>query len=454
MRLRRGGRGEERDGARMLRQRGDNMKSYLRWYGVLTLFVIVAISYVDRINISVLITDPDFLRHIDLAPTDRGRQGLLATAFMIGYGLSAFFFTPFCAALFGVRKSLIGGLVLWGVVTAVSPLFHSYGLLLASRILLGVSEGPLFSLAASYIKAHFESQENGKPNSFVNMGTGLGLAIGYPFIGYMLSAYQWEASFHVLGALNIIVGIPLVLAFVRMPVSLTSAASRPGSVGEAMTRIGGIVRGALHTRHLVLVTVLTSAALAYLWGSSNWLPAYLKEVRGFSIKEMGWLASLPQYALVLAVLAGGVLIDRIERRRVPVIFVVASVGVALSVLMTITVSNPYVAAGCLIAANFFWGLQSPAIPSTVQYLSRPEHTASAFGVVNGTGSLVAGFMPALMGSVISATSAGGAAGAASGFFAGFALLIGTQVVVLLCGIVLWWHENRGSGNVAFSAQSA
>ena len=48
-----------------------------------------------------------------------------------------------------MRRSLIYGLVLWGVVTWASPLFDSYGLLLASRVLLGVSEGPLFSLASS-----------------------------------------------------------------------------------------------------------------------------------------------------------------------------------------------------------------------------------------------------------------------------------------------------------------
>ena len=111
----------------------------LRWYGVITLFLIVAISYVDRINIAVLITDADFLRHVNIAPDDRVRQGFLATAFMLGYGISAFVLTPFCSALFGVRRSLIFGLVLWGVVTWASPLFHSYGLLLASRVLLGVS---------------------------------------------------------------------------------------------------------------------------------------------------------------------------------------------------------------------------------------------------------------------------------------------------------------------------
>ena len=129
---------------------------------------------------------------------------------MLGYGASAFIFTPFCAALFGVRKSLVYGLILWGLVTFLTPQFHGYGILVASRILLGVAEGPLFSLASSYIKAHFESHENGKPNSFVNMGTGLGLALGYPLIGYMLVSFHWDMSFYLLGLLNIALGIPLI----------------------------------------------------------------------------------------------------------------------------------------------------------------------------------------------------------------------------------------------------
>lgn len=410
----------------------------MRWWGVITLFVIVAISYVDRINISVLITDRDFLSHIGLSADDRTQQGLLATAFMVGYGVSSFILTPFCAALFGVRRSLIAGLLLWGVVTFLSPTMSSYGMLLASRILLGISEGPLFSLAGSYIKAHFESRENGKPNSLVNMGTGLGLALGYPFVGYLVAGHNWQTSFHVLGLINIALGIPLVLAFIRMP-KVETGLPKPKSMGDAVGQVGQIVRGALHTRYLVLVTVLTAAFLSYLWGSSNWLPAYLKESRGFSMREMGWLASLPQYASVVAVFVGGVIIDRISRRRVPLIFVFGSLGVALAVWMAIHMQDRYAAAYCLIAANFCWGLMSPAIPSTVQYYARPEHVASAYGVVNGAGSLVAGFMPTIMGAVIGAVSS---KSVTAGFFAGFSTLIGTQVVVLACGLMLWWRERH------------
>lgn len=408
----------------------------MRWWGVITLFVIVAISYIDRINISVLITDADFLSHVGLTRGDRLSQGLLATAFMVGYGVSSIVLTPLAAALLGVRRSLLAGLALWGVVTFLSPLLDSFGLLLGSRILLGVSEGPVFALAAAYIKAHFESRENGLPNSFVNMGTGLGLAIGFPLVGYLLAAHDWQTSFHALGAINIVLGIPLVLAFVRMP-KVDDSRATAGGGRAALAQVGRMVAGAMHTRHLLLVTLLTSAFLAYLWGSSNWLPSYLKEARGFSLREMGWLASLPQYATVVAVLIGGVVIDRIPRRSVPLMFVWCSVGVGLAVWLAIEAEGRYTAAYCLIAANFFWGLMSPAIPSTTQHFSRPEHVASSYGVVNGVGSLVAGFMPALMGSVIAH-----AATPRAGFLAGFGTLIGTQVVVLLCGLVLWLRERN------------
>lgn len=422
-----------------------NPKTF-RWYGVITLLIVVAISYIDRINIAVLITDQDFLRHMGMQAHDRVSQGLLATAFMVGYGVSSVVLTPFCSALLGVRRSLVIGLIFWGVVTYVSPLMHSYGLLLMSRALLGISEGPLFALAGAYIKAHFEASENGKPNSLVNMGTGLGLAIGYPFIGFLLSSHNWDNSFHILGLMNILLGIPLVLAFVRMP-KVERGAAKASSAKASLQQVGQIIRGSLQTRHLFLITLLTSAFLAYLWGSSNWLPAYLKEARGFNLRDLGWIASLPQYATIVAVFIGGMIIDRLPRERVPLIFVGGATGVGLCIWLAISVPDRYTAAMCLIAANFCWGLASPAIPSTVQYFSQAQHVASAFGVVNGVGSLFAGFMPAIMGWVIT-QFAGGNAASGAGFAAGFGVLIGTQIVVAVCGLVLYFQERHSPHRLA------
>ncbi|QRN55983.1 MFS transporter [Dyella caseinilytica] len=417
-----------------------------RWVGVITLFVIMAISYIDRINIAVLVTDAGFLDHFGLSLEDHASQGMLGTAFMVGYALSNFILTPFCATVLGVRRSLFYGLVFWGVVTATSPSFSGMGMLLLSRVLLGISEGPLFGLASSYIKAHFRGDENGKPNSLVNMGTGLGLAIGFPLVSTLVAMLNWHASFYVLGLINIAIGLPLVLLYVRMP-ERPDYRRAPVSMARAMAVVSQNFRNALHTRYLVTLALLTSACLAYLWGSASWLPSYLKIARGFSVSEMGWLGSLPQYAIVLGVLVGGVIIDRIKRRHVPLIFVVGSIGIAASVLLAIYASNKYVAVYSLIAAGFFWGLQTPPIPSTVQYYSKPEHVAAAIGFTNGTGALTSAFMPLLMGWVIGLFPAGHQAG----FQAGFGLLVGTQVVVLVCGALLWARERRRAHELGSTA---
>lgn len=416
-----------------------------RWAGVVTLFLIVAISYIDRINVAVLVTDADFLRHFGLALEDRASQGMLGTAFMVGYALSNFVLTPFCATVLGVRRSLLLGLLIWGGVTAISPLFTSMGMLLFSRVLLGVAEGPLLGLASSYIKAHFGGHENGKPNSLVNMGTGLGLALGFPLVSMLIAMLNWHVSFYVLGILNIAFGLPLVLAYVRMP-ARPEYERKLSSWTQAVAQVGHNFRSSLSTRHLLTVAILTSAYLAYLWGSASWLPSYLKSARGFSISEMGWLGSLPQYAIVLGVLVGGIVIDRIRRRHVPAIFLVGSVGVAACVLLAIHADDKYVAVYSLIAAGFFWGLQSPTIPSTVQYYSQPQHVAAAMGVVNGLGALTSAFMPLVMGWVIGLFPASPSAG----FQAGFTVLVGTQLVVFACGALLWARE-RGDACDAMAA---
>jgi len=410
----------------------------LRWFGVISLFIIISISYIDRINIAVLITDVNFLQHFGMQAGDRASMGMLSTAFMIGYGLSSFVLTPFCAALFGVRRSLIIGLCLWGVMTFISPLMQSYGLLLASRILLGVSEGPVFALASSYIKAHFASSENGKPSSFIQMGTGLGLAIGFPLVSLLIHSFDWQTSFYVLGLINIVIGLPLVLAFIHMP-KIETGMPKPQSLSEAVGQVGKIVQGALQTKHIFLIAIMSSAFLSYLWGSTNWLPSYFKQAHGVGLREMGWLSSLPQYSTVVAVFLGGVIIDKVQRKNVPLLFVCSGLGVAFFVWVALQMSDPYTAATFLIIANFCWGLASAGFPSTVQHFSRPEHVASAYGVTNGASALVAGLMPTIMGYVINWTSAQSPSG---GFYAGFGVLIGTQIIVALCGFILWQRERK------------
>jgi hypothetical protein len=107
-----------------------------RWLGVVTLLIIVAISYVDRVNVSVLITDRVFTDHFGITG-DRVIQGALTTTFLVGYGIAAFFLTPFYEALLGIRRGLLGSIAAWAVLTLISPYALGATVLLTFRLVLG-----------------------------------------------------------------------------------------------------------------------------------------------------------------------------------------------------------------------------------------------------------------------------------------------------------------------------
>ncbi|WP_406141147.1 MFS transporter [Streptomyces sp. NBC_01089] len=419
-----------------------------RWLGVLSLLVIVLISYIDRVNVSVLITDRAFTGHFGITG-DRVAQGALMTAFLVGYGLAAFFLTPLYESVLGVRRGLLLSVALWSVLTLVSPYALGAVVLVVLRALLGTAEGPLFSLKTMYVSEHFAPGAVGKPNAVTSMGVSLGTAVGLPLITYLVDRFDWHSSFLLLAALNAVVGLPLVALFVRGrgtrhtagttgakgakgatgPTGApgTTSASATGTGGTAARRsFGATLRQALRTPRLVVILLIEIATLAYLWGSSAWLPSYLLQERHFSLAAMGAVASLPFLLSLASGFLGGWLLDRLPPRRLPLLFVVGSIGTGGCVLLVIGADSAWLAATGLVLANGFWGLQGPAIPTLVQQAAPAGAVGSAYGVVNGIGNLVSAFMPMAMGAVMGLL--GG-----RGFAAGYALLAATQLVTLVCG---------------------
>src|SRR5690606_22460172 len=121
------------------------MKNQNRWFGVVALLILVVIAYIDRVNMAVLIVDPDFLETFNLAG-DRSGQGSLMSFFLIGYGVAAMVLTPLYETYLGYRRGLFISMAVWALFTAISPISGSLFALLVIRTVLGASEGPLFSL--------------------------------------------------------------------------------------------------------------------------------------------------------------------------------------------------------------------------------------------------------------------------------------------------------------------
>jgi predicted MFS family arabinose efflux permease len=260
-----------------------------------------------------------------------------------------------------------------------------------------------------------------------SFGVSIGLAAGYPIITFLLAQFGWRDSLWALAALNLAIGVPLVLLFIR-PAGTTRASVAHGG-------LAGLVRSALGTPHLAPILLIEVATLSYLWGTSTWLPAYLREAHHFSLSQMSIFAGLPFVVGLLMQFVGGAIIDRISTRMVPILFIFGGIATALSVTAAILIAEPYVSASALVLAGAFWGIQAPAIPTMVQHVAKPGTVGSTYGLVNGVGNLVSALMPVLMGAAMTIHSTENLA-------SGFWLIVGSQLLTVASGAWLLRRLHR------------
>lgn len=396
-----------------------------RWQGTIAILLLIIISYVDRVNISVMILNPDFAAHFQLNE-NRMLQGMLMTFFLLGYGLSALLLTPVIESRWNYRQGLLGSIAVWAVVCAVSPLLGSLMGMLIARVILGIAEGPLFSLKTRFISDNFNADEIGKPNAVTALGVSLGLAVSFPLVTWLMTHLGWMGSFYALAVLNLVLGGGLIWRFLPAPRAATTLL-KP-SIKETFTL-------ALRTPLLGWILLVEIATLSYLWGSSAWLPAWLRDEHHFSLHATGFLAAIPFLLSLGSKFLGGVLLDKMRPEQAPVLFVIGGLLTALSVLALMLSHQPAWLALFMLSANIFWGLQGAAIPAVVQHYAAREAVGSAYGIINGIGNICAAFIPLLMGIVMKSV------GSVS---SGFSVLVASQVVTLLAGGMLLLRMRRAA----------
>ncbi|CAH4974940.1 MFS transporter [Klebsiella oxytoca] len=396
-----------------------------RWQGTIAILLLIIISYVDRVNISVMILNPEFAAHFHLNE-NRMLQGMLMTCFLLGYGLSALILTPLIESKLNYRQGLLSSVAIWALVCAVSPLLGSLLGMLIARIVLGVAEGPLFSLKTRFISDSFAADEVGKPNAVTALGVSLGLAAGFPLVTWLMAHVGWMGSFYALALLNLLLGGGLVWRFLPAPV-VNERRARPGMITTLTL--------AWRTPLLGWILLVEIATLSYLWGSSAWLPAWLRDEHHFSLQATGLLAAVPFLLSLGSKFLGGVLLDKMRPEQAPVLFIIGGLLTALSVLVLMLSHLQAMLALFMLAANVFWGLQGAAIPAVVQHHAPREAVGSAYGIINGIGNICAAFIPLLMGMVMKS------AGSVS---SGFSVLVVSQLITLCAGGMLLLRMRRAA----------
>ncbi|WP_017605842.1 MFS transporter [Nocardiopsis alkaliphila] len=137
----------------------------------------------------------------------------------------------------GRRRLLVGGLVVFGVASALSAYSRSPEQLIAARAVMGFGASMVMPQTLSVITNVFPAEERGRAIGIWAGAVGLAMAIG-PSAGGLLLENFWWGSIFLVNVPFVLVG--LVLMFVLIPESRDEHAGRPDVVGVLLS-IPGLV---------------------------------------------------------------------------------------------------------------------------------------------------------------------------------------------------------------------
>ena len=286
----------------------------LRWQIALLISAAIAISYLDRQTLPVAIAA--IQRDI---PINNVQFSHLQVAFLLAYAVMYAGGGKLIDVL-GTRRGFLLIMLFWSLACASHGLAAGFGMLAASRFLLGVGEGGGFPAATKAVSEWFPARERSTAMGIINAGTAVGAVIAPPAIAAVIQYLGWRWVFFMCGAAGLLWSVWWLREYFppAQHQKLTTreygeieeifiAPDQGNSAGSwlelfAFPQVWGLVLGKF----------LSDAAwYFYLF----WLPKYLYDARGFDTKQVGYFAWIPYAASGLGSLLGGWFSSELLRRK-------------------------------------------------------------------------------------------------------------------------------------------
>jgi MFS transporter, ACS family, glucarate transporter len=375
----------------------------VRWFLVFWLFVLSAVSYLDRVNISIAagsIASAYNLTDVQL--------GSVFSAMLWGYAL----FQTIAGRLadrFGARRTLTAGVLWWGVFTALTAavptaIANAVLVLVLIRFLLGAGEAVIYPSANQFISRWIPVRERGIANGWIFAGVGAGAGLTPPLITFLMIRYGWRFSFLVCSVIGFVVSAVWFAVARDTPqehpdvsqeeLALIESGLTLPSAGEDWSRketTAQPARALVPWRRVFRSKEVWAVTLSYFcygyvaWIFFSWFFRYLAKVRGLDLRTSAFYTMLPFIAMLIACLLGGTLNDRLTKWKGP------RVGRCVLAAFAIALAGVFLALGSQVNNA---GLASVVLAggAGALYLSQSSFWSLTADIAGPSSGSVSGFM--------------------------------------------------------------
>ena len=292
--------------------------------------------------------------------------------------------------MFGGRRVFTFLMAASFLPSAAMAFSRSFAWLFVCRIFLGLI-GAGFVVGIQIIDCWFRGPDIGKAEG-IYAGWGNAGSAGAAFVLSSLGSWiGWRWSF-IFSASLLLFYAPVFYFFVRD----TPFGDIPDLKKARVSRVKHI-QGAslLKNRSVILLSFIYAACFGAELTAVAYLPSYLRESFGLSLKAAGLLAGLFGLTVIFARPLGGALADQFDGKKILAVSLLLE-GVCFVLLPLQSLAAPAVMAIvlCAVATHFSTGSEFSLVPSVV-----PNHSGKVAGYVGAGGNIGGLLFPVAFGSL-------------------------------------------------------
>jgi MFS transporter, ACS family, hexuronate transporter len=275
-----------------------------RWIILAIIFSALVLNYLDRQIVSIL--KPTLKSEFSMDDSGYAR---LANTFTVCYA-TMYPVAGWLVDRLGSRTMMLTGIFAWSLACLGAGLTRTFGQLTFFRGMLGIAEPMAFPAQLRVVTMWFPGSLRATANSLCVAGGTIGAIIAPPLVAFLSLKFGWHSAFIIPAILGLTVGILWWLIYRDPPKEIFQAAvANTPAQGTKFTW-----PQLWRTRSLwgILLCRFISDPVWYF--CLFWLPGYLQEQSGLTLKQIGMVGWIPFLAADIGGIGSAAWSDRLVRR--------------------------------------------------------------------------------------------------------------------------------------------
>jgi predicted MFS family arabinose efflux permease len=300
--------------------------------------------FLDRM--SPLYLAPYFAPEFHLSHAQIGK---LASVLAITWAASTFFFGALSDRV-GRKRVLIPAVFIFSILSWMTGLAHSFHQLLWIRGLMGLAEGPTWSIMTALIEESSAVQRRGRNIGFVVSAAALvGLAAAPILTTQVAARWGWRSAFFLAGIPGFLMGA-LIWKFVKEPAHEESENHEKPTLRDYVSL--------LRYRNMWLCCLGATGFMSWLFALNVFAPLYITEVAHQPATTAGLLLGATGLGSFFLGFLLPSLSDRVGRKPVLLVSAAMSAFIPLAFLVPVFYVYPLLLAAIVFVTNSGQGMAS------------------------------------------------------------------------------------------------